>query len=83
MEIYESDMRDFHCEDKADLVISELLGGFGDNELSPECLDGATHLMKGNEPISSKVFLTHPPRFQLPFKGQPTWLLLLLTTLSI
>jgi hypothetical protein len=26
---------------KADLMISELLGSFGDNELSPECLDGA------------------------------------------
>jgi len=25
---------------KADVVISELLGSFGDNELSPECLDG-------------------------------------------
>ena len=26
---------------KADIVVSELLGSFGDNELSPECLDGA------------------------------------------
>lgn len=26
--------------DKADIVVSELLGSFGDNELSPECLDG-------------------------------------------
>ncbi|KAL7520424.1 hypothetical protein ACHAWX_005149 [Stephanocyclus meneghinianus] len=25
---------------RADLVVSELLGSFGDNELSPECLDG-------------------------------------------
>jgi protein arginine N-methyltransferase 5 len=25
---------------KADIVVSELLGSFGDNELSPECLDG-------------------------------------------
>lgn len=31
---------------KADIVVSELLGAFGDNELSPECLDGAVHLMK-------------------------------------
>jgi protein arginine N-methyltransferase 5 len=28
-----------------DIVISELLGSFGDNELSPECLDGITHLL--------------------------------------
>jgi protein arginine N-methyltransferase 5 len=27
--------------DKADVMVSELLGSFGDNELSPECLDGA------------------------------------------
>jgi protein arginine N-methyltransferase 5 len=33
-----SDMRDFKPEEKADIVISELLGSFGDNELSPECL---------------------------------------------
>ena len=26
---------------RADIVVSELLGSFGDNELSPECLDGA------------------------------------------
>ena len=26
---------------RADVVVSELLGSFGDNELSPECLDGA------------------------------------------
>jgi protein arginine N-methyltransferase 5 len=30
-----------HPDDKADIMVSELLGSFGDNELSPECLDGA------------------------------------------
>lgn len=30
---------------KIDIVISELLGSFGDNELSPECLDGVNHLL--------------------------------------
>ena len=36
--------------DLADVVVSELLGSFGDNELSPECLDGAqlSGLMKPN-----------------------------------
>ncbi len=29
-----------------DIIVSELLGSFGDNELSPECLDGAQHLLK-------------------------------------
>lgn len=32
--------------DRADLVVSELLGSFGDNELAPECLDGAMRFLK-------------------------------------
>lgn len=28
------------------LQVSELLGSFGDNELSPECLDGAQRFLK-------------------------------------
>lgn len=32
--------------DRADIVVSELLGSFGDNELSPECLDGAMRFLK-------------------------------------
>ncbi len=31
--------------EKADVLVSELLGSFGDNELSPECLDGAERLL--------------------------------------
>lgn len=30
-----------YSEGIADIIVSELLGSFGDNELSPECLDGA------------------------------------------
>lgn len=29
-----------------DLVVSELLGSFGDNELSPECLDSITDILR-------------------------------------
>ncbi|KKZ63968.1 protein arginine N-methyltransferase 5 [[Emmonsia] crescens] len=32
--------------------VSELLGSFGDNELSPECLDGVTHLLNPVHGIS-------------------------------
>lgn len=32
---------------RADLIVSELFGSFGDNELSPEALDGAQRLLKG------------------------------------
>ncbi|KAI9893353.1 MAG: methyltransferase protein [Vezdaea aestivalis] len=30
---------------QVDILISELLGSFGDNELSPECLDGISHVL--------------------------------------
>jgi protein arginine N-methyltransferase 5 len=36
-----ADMRDWDPPEPADVLVSELLGSFGDNELSPECLDGA------------------------------------------
>jgi len=40
-----TDMRQFDPIEKADIIISELLGSFGDNELSPECLDGVEHIL--------------------------------------
>lgn len=40
------DMRDLKLEENADILVSELLGSFGDNELSPECLDGAQKHLK-------------------------------------
>ena len=39
VELIQSDMRNIHMENQIDIVVSELLGSFGDNELSPECLD--------------------------------------------
>lgn len=49
------DMRDFTPPAKADILVSELLGSFGDNELSPECLDGAQkHLKDDGISIPSK-----------------------------
>uniref|UniRef100_A0A7I4YC01 Protein arginine N-methyltransferase n=1 Tax=Haemonchus contortus TaxID=6289 RepID=A0A7I4YC01_HAECO len=50
--IIEADMRDVpsiaaeHGYPQPDIIVSELLGSFGDNELSPECLDGITPLLK-------------------------------------
>lgn len=41
-----SDMRTWKFEEKCDILVSELLGSFGDNELSPECLDGAQNFLK-------------------------------------
>ncbi|KAI8949904.1 methyltransferase-like protein [Xylaria longipes] len=37
---------------KVDILVSELLGSFGDNELSPECLDGIQHVLAPGRGIS-------------------------------
>lgn len=47
MTIIHEDMRSWKADCKADIMVSELLGSFGDNELSPECLDGAQRYLKG------------------------------------
>ncbi|KAJ3413429.1 hypothetical protein HDV05_008070 [Chytridiales sp. JEL 0842] len=44
--VIHSDMRSWTPPEKADILVSELLGSFGDNELSPECLDGAQKVLK-------------------------------------
>ena len=44
-----------------DILISELLGSFGDNEVSPECLDGVLHLLAPHGisvPSSYSTYLT-------------------------
>ena len=48
VEIISCDMRKWDAPHKADIMVSELLGSFGDNELSPECLDGAQRLLAEN-----------------------------------
>ena len=44
--VISSDMRSVDPPEPADVLVSELLGSFGDNELSPECLDGAQRFLK-------------------------------------
>ena len=39
-------------QERPDILVSELLGSFGDNELSPECLDGAMRFLKRKYPHS-------------------------------
>ncbi|KAI7891369.1 PRMT5 arginine-N-methyltransferase-domain-containing protein [Mucor mucedo] len=41
-----ADMRKWKPATQCDILVSELLGSFGDNELSPECLDGAQKFLK-------------------------------------
>ncbi|WPB03278.1 uncharacterized protein RHO25_007915 [Cercospora beticola] len=49
--VYKSDMRSWPGPtidgkvNKVDILVSELLGSFADNELSPECLDGVQHVL--------------------------------------
>uniref|UniRef100_A0A6U2IWI4 Protein arginine N-methyltransferase n=1 Tax=Hemiselmis andersenii TaxID=464988 RepID=A0A6U2IWI4_HEMAN len=52
VEVVHSDMRAFHPDVLADILVSELLGSFGDNELSPECLDGAQSFLKPGTGVS-------------------------------
>lgn len=47
VDIVETDMRVWDTPHRADLIVSELLGSFGDNELSPECLYEAERLLRG------------------------------------
>ena len=46
-------MRTINVPEQADIMVSELLGSFGDNELSPECLDGAMRFLKRESEYSS------------------------------
>jgi protein arginine N-methyltransferase 5 len=46
--VISGDMRAADPPEKADVLVSELLGSFGDNELSPECLDGAQRFLKAD-----------------------------------
>lgn len=55
VQILHGDMRVIEIPEKADILVSELLGSFGDNELSPECLDGAMRFLRRKPPLSSVV----------------------------
>lgn len=44
--LFAGDMRNIQGEMKGDILMSELLGSFGDNELSPECLNPTAKFLK-------------------------------------
>ena len=56
--VVKSDMRHWSGPETAgkirhvDIIVSELLGSFADNELSPECLDGVQHVLHPEHGIS-------------------------------
>jgi protein arginine N-methyltransferase 5 len=49
-------MRSLEIPEKADILVTELLGSFGDNELSPECLDGAVRFLKREYSVLSDYY---------------------------
>lgn len=57
--LHHVDMRNLNCSVKADLVVSELLGSFGCNELSPECLDGISNILKANTICIPQSYTSH------------------------
>lgn len=69
VKVIESDMRYWNPEEKADIIVSELLGSFGDNELEPECLECASKLLKPNG-ISIPSLSTN---FVAPISTQKNW----------
>lgn len=56
VQIVKSDMRHWNgidgAEGTVDILVSELLGSFADNELSPECLDGVQRILHPEHGIS-------------------------------
>lgn len=70
--VVHADMRDWRPkeEDKADILVSELLGSFGDNELSPECLDRANHCIKSRDSISIPASYTS---YLAPVANSKAW----------
>jgi type II protein arginine methyltransferase len=52
MRSWKGPLRDDGTHGHVDILVSELLGSFADNELSPECLDGVQHVLNPTHGIS-------------------------------
>ncbi|GFH31197.1 protein arginine N-methyltransferase, partial [Haematococcus lacustris] len=70
VEIVSADMRQWQAPEAADILVSELLGSFGDNELSPECLDGAQRFLAPGTGISIPASYTS---FWAPITSTKLW----------
>ena len=57
VEVHQSDMRRWAPPCPIDCVVSELLGSFGDNELSPECLEPVERWTSTSIPQNYESFL--------------------------
>jgi len=52
VQVVSTDMRSWEAPEKADVIVSELLGSWGDNELSPECLGGVERFLRPTSGVS-------------------------------
>ena len=68
--IISSDMRKWKAPCKADILVSELLGSFADNELSPECLDGAQAFL---DPVNGISIPCDSTSFLAPMTSSKLW----------
>lgn len=67
--LFNGDMRYLEMEKKGDIIISELLGSFGDNELSPECLYPTEKFLKPDG-----IYLPYDyTSFLVPISSQVLW----------
>ena len=64
------DMRHWKAPEQCDILVSELLGSFGDNELSPECLDGMQKFLKPGTGICIPQDYTS---YLAPITSQKLW----------
>lgn len=51
VQVFKEDMRFWKPPKPVNIIITELLGSFGDNELSPECLNGAQKMLDPSDGI--------------------------------
>jgi type II protein arginine methyltransferase len=60
MRAWKGPLRQDGSHGHVDIIVSELLGSFADNELSPECLDGVQHVLHPKHGISiPKSYTAH------------------------
>ncbi|KAH0788770.1 protein arginine N-methyltransferase 5 [Histomonas meleagridis] len=69
VQLFCGEMRSIELPHKVDILISELLGGFGDNELCPECLEGCERFLNKNAISVPKEYTS----FLVPLMSQHLW----------
>jgi len=67
--LFAGDMRSLQGDIKGDILMSELLGSFGDNELSPECLNPTSKFLK-----PGGIFIPYSyTNYAVPISSQIIW----------